>query len=82
MARLQVDRRKRALMQQLDATRVSYQALTLPVGDVLCTFDKGGCTFLVERKRADDFAAALKDGRAVCIAPFLFFIALHSISDV
>ena len=50
-------------MQHLDAKRVSYQALSLPVGDVLCTFDEGGCAFLLERKRADDFAASIEDGR-------------------
>ena len=63
MARLQVDRRERALMQHLDAKAVSYQAVTLPVGDVLCTYDEGGCPFLLERKRADDFAASIEDGR-------------------
>ena len=63
MARLQVDRRERVLMQHLNAKRVSYQTVTLPVGDVLCTYDEGGCTFLLERKRADDYAASIADGR-------------------
>ena len=45
MAQLSVDTRERALMQHLDATRVVYRALTLPVGDVLCTYDEGGCAF-------------------------------------
>ena len=53
MARLQVDRRERTLMQHLDAKGVY----------ALCTYDEGGCTFLLECKRADDFAASIKDGR-------------------
>ena len=69
-------------MQHLNAKRVSYQAVSLPVGDVLGLFDEGGCTFLLERKRADDFAASIQDGRVVCIAPYLLFIALDSIPDV
>ena len=63
MARLTVDTRERALMHHLDANRVPYRALTLPVGDVLCAYEDGGRAWIMERKRADDFAASIKDGR-------------------
>ena len=62
MARLAVDTRERASMKHLDAKRVPYRAVTLPVGDVLCTYDEGGCAWIMERKRADDFAASIVDG--------------------
>jgi ERCC4-type nuclease len=63
MATLQIDRRERALMGHLDAKGVSYQALTLPAGDVLCTYEGCGSSWIMERKRADDFAASIQDGR-------------------
>jgi ERCC4-type nuclease len=63
MARLAVDTRERALMKHLDTKRVPYRAITLPVGDVICSYDEGGCAWVMERKRADDFAASIQDGR-------------------
>lgn len=61
MARLAVDMRERALMQHFDAKRVPYRAVTLPVGDVLCTYEGCGSSWILERKRADDFAASIQD---------------------
>ena len=63
MARLAVDTRERALMKHLDAKRVPYRAVNLPVGDVLCTYEGCGSSWIMERKRADDFAASIQDGR-------------------
>ena len=63
MARLVVDTRERALMRQLDAKDVSYRALNLPVGDCICHYEEGGCAWVMERKRADDLAASIQDGR-------------------
>ena len=63
MACLTVDTRERLLMKHLEMKRVPYRAVSLPVGDVLCTYEGCGSSWIMERKRADDYAASIKDGR-------------------
>ena len=76
MARLAVDIRERALMKHLDTHRVPYRAITLPVGDVLCTFEGCGSSWIMERKRADDFAASIQD--FFCVACMLDIAMLRT----
>ena len=64
MARLVIDSRERGLIRHLAATRATYHVASLPVGDVLCTYgDDSACSWVMERKRADDLACSIKDGR-------------------
>ena len=58
---LTVDARERALIQQLVKTEVEHNVATLPHGDVCFRSDQ--CTWLAERKRADDLAQSIKSGR-------------------
>jgi ERCC4-type nuclease len=58
---LTVDARERALIQQLVKTEVEHNVATLPLGDVC--FRSDHCTWLAERKRADDLAQFIKSGR-------------------
>jgi ERCC4-type nuclease len=51
------------LIQHLVAKCTPHRVASLPVGDVLCTYDAGGCPWILERKRADDFANSIQDGR-------------------
>lgn len=61
--RLVVDCRERGLIQHLSAMGVPHCVDSLAVGDVMCTFSGSGCDFVIERKRADDLASSLVDGR-------------------
>ena len=64
MARLVIDSRERGLIQHLATKRATYHVASLPVGDVLCTYgDESACSWVMERKRADDLACSIKDGR-------------------
>ena len=58
---LTIDARERALIQQLVKADVEHTVATLPLGDVC--FRSGRCTWLAERKRADDLAQCIKNGR-------------------
>jgi ERCC4-type nuclease len=63
MAHLVIDNREHSLIWHLVAKCTPHRVAALPVGDVLCTYDAGGCPFIMERKRADDFANSIQDGR-------------------
>ena len=64
MARLDVDCRERGLIRQLAAKHVPCRVLSLPVGGVLCKYsDSSSASWILERKRADDLACSIKDGR-------------------
>ena len=56
---LTIDRRERSLIQLLPEASIE----TLDVGDVWCRLGDGVISFVVERKRVDDFAASIIDGR-------------------
>jgi ERCC4-type nuclease len=56
-----VDDREHDLIKRLNAEKVSFEVRRLPVGDIM--FQHNGTTALVERKRTDDFAASISDGR-------------------
>ena len=58
---LTIDARERALIQQLVKADVEHTVATLPLGDVCFRSDR--CTWLAERKRADDLAQSIKSGR-------------------
>lgn len=57
-----IDSRERGLIRIFQAAKVAHQVEALPVGDVVCQYGSGHA-WVAERKRADDFAASLKDGR-------------------
>ena len=57
-----IDYREKGLARLLQDSGVPHQVSALPVGDVLCRYDSGA-SWIAERKRADDFAASIKDGR-------------------
>ena len=63
MAHLVVDHREVGLIRHLLATCTPHHVASLPAGDVLCTYHGGGCSWIMERKRADDFSASIQDGR-------------------
>jgi ERCC4-type nuclease len=63
MAHLVIDNREHGLIRHLVAKCTPHRVAALPVGDVLCTYDAGGCSWIMERKRADDFSASIQDGR-------------------
>ena len=63
MARLEVDHRERGLIRALAEKGAPHRVSSLAAGDVLCTYDDRPCGWVLERKRADDFAASLVDGR-------------------
>ena len=69
MAGLAVDGRERGLIRCLAAKRAPHRVLTLPVGDVSCEYSDSGCAWILERKRADDFAASIQ-------APYLFVCSI------
>ena len=60
---LVIDSKEHGLIRALACGRVAHEVKCLPVGDVLCTYEHGGCSWVMERKRADDLAASIKDGR-------------------
>ena len=63
MVGLTIDSRERGLIQRLAAKRAPHQVVSLAVGDVLCEYEGSGTSWIMERKRADDFAASIQDGR-------------------
>ena len=58
---LTIDARERVLIQQLVKAKVEHTVATLPLGDVC--YRSHRCTWLAERKRADDLAQSIKSGR-------------------
>ena len=60
---LAVDSKEHGLIRALVAREVAHEVRSLPVGDVLCTYEDSGAPWVMERKRADDLAASIKDGR-------------------
>lgn len=58
---MQVDDREHDLIERLKAENVDFQTKRLPLGDIVIL--KNGITAIVERKRTDDFAASITDGR-------------------
>ena len=58
---MQVDYREHDLIERLNAEGVPFVTKALSVGDVV--IERAGVTAIVERKRTDDFAASIADGR-------------------
>lgn len=56
-----VDDREHDLIARLRAEKVAFEVRRLPLGDIL--YEHNGSTCIVERKRTDDFAASITDGR-------------------
>ena len=63
MVGLTIDSRERGLIQCLAAKRAPHQVASLAVGDVRCEYEGSGTSWIMERKRADDYAASIQDGR-------------------
>ena len=59
---LSVDARERLLIEVLQTYGIVHTVKTLPVGDIICEYE-GGTSWIAERKRADDLANSIKDGR-------------------
>jgi len=57
-----IDSRERGLISLFRQAGLAHQVAALPVGDILCQYDSGN-SWIAERKRSDDFAASIKDGR-------------------
>ena len=55
-----IDVREKALIQLLQCLKPTV--VSLPVGDVVCTYDDGSA-WVMERKTADDLASSIIDGR-------------------
>ena len=62
MATVTIDTREAALIKLFDARCEGHQVRSLELGDFLCEYPCGR-TWLCERKRVDDAAASIKDGR-------------------
>lgn len=58
---MKVDDRERDLIERFRADNVSFRVERLPLGDIV--IEHGGTTAIVERKRTDDLAASITDGR-------------------
>lgn len=56
-----VDDREHDLIARLKIENVDFAVQRLPLGDIL--IERNGTTCLIERKRTDDFAASITDGR-------------------
>lgn len=56
-----VDDREHDLIARLQLEKVEFEIKRLPLGDIL--YENNGTTCIVERKRTDDFAASISDGR-------------------
>ena len=56
-----VDDREHDLIARLKAERVTFEVKRLPLGDII--IERNGTTAIIERKRTDDFAASVSDGR-------------------
>lgn len=59
--RMIVDDREHDLITRLKAAKATFAVERLPLGDIL--YRHNGTTCIVERKRTDDFAASITDGR-------------------
>ncbi len=58
---MQVDFREHDLIARFKAEGVEHVVKNLPLGDIV--IEHNGVTAIVERKRTDDFAASITDGR-------------------
>lgn len=58
---MQVDFREHDLIARFKAEGVDHTVVTLPLGDIV--IEHAGVTAIIERKRTDDFAASITDGR-------------------
>lgn len=58
---MQVDFREHDLIARFKAEGVEHTVDTLPLGDIV--IEHAGVTAVIERKRTDDFAASITDGR-------------------
>lgn len=56
-----IDDREHDLIARFRAERIDFEIKRLPLGDIL--FERNGTVAIVERKRTDDFAASISDGR-------------------
>ena len=59
---VRIDSREKGLIRCFQGAGVAHQVAALPVGDVFCQYESGHA-WVAERKRADDFAASIKDYR-------------------
>lgn len=58
---MQVDFREHDLIARFKAEGVEFVTKNLPLGDIV--IEHAGVTAIIERKRTDDFAASITDGR-------------------
>lgn len=58
---MQVDFREHDLIERFKAEGVEHVVKSLPLGDIV--IENNGTTVIVERKRTDDFASSISDGR-------------------
>lgn len=58
---MKVDDREHDLIERLRVEDVAFEIERLPLGDIV--IEHNGTTAIVERKRTDDFAASITDGR-------------------
>lgn len=56
-----IDDREHALIDRLKAVGAKFSVKRLPLGDIV--IENSGTTCIIERKRTDDFAASISDGR-------------------
>lgn len=56
-----IDDREHDLINRLKFENVEFQIQRLPLGDII--IERNGTTCIIERKRTDDFAASISDGR-------------------
>lgn len=56
-----VDDREHDLIDRLTAVQATFKVERLPLGDII--IENNGTTCIIERKRTDDFAASISDGR-------------------
>lgn len=56
-----VDDREHDLIERFKAEGVAHEVKRLPLGDII--IEQNGTTCIIERKRTDDFASSIRDGR-------------------
>lgn len=56
-----VDDREHDLIDRLTAIEATFEVQRLPLGDII--IERNGTRCIIERKRTDDFAASITDGR-------------------
>ena len=56
-----VDDREHDLIDRLNSIKATFEVKRLPLGDII--IEHNGTTCIIERKRTDDFAASISDGR-------------------